>query len=155
HARPLQRHIDSSMMFHNCPPFRDVGAESTRTPFPSYRGDSYLTARSEQGPLRHLMHITTSTALCSRPCLSSGPKKGLINELLAARRAGSPRLLVQLSGRNSRNSSMTIAPIFSSTSPYEFFFPFHIALATVARRRKPLGIWLVRMKIGRINRPPP
>jgi len=38
HARPLQRHIDSSMMFRTCPPFRDVGVESTRTPFPSYRG---------------------------------------------------------------------------------------------------------------------
>src|SRR5262245_16196011 len=45
------------MVFHSCPPFRDVGAESTRTPFPILSGDSYLTARSEQGALRHLMHF--------------------------------------------------------------------------------------------------
>src|SRR5262249_17519247 len=49
--------IDSGMVFHSCPPFRDVGAESTRTPFPILSGDSYLTARSEQGALRHLMHF--------------------------------------------------------------------------------------------------
>jgi hypothetical protein len=39
---------------HSCPPFRDVGAESTCTPFSILSGDSYLTARSE-GPLRHVI----------------------------------------------------------------------------------------------------
>jgi hypothetical protein len=40
----FQRHVNSGMLFHTCPPF-------------AMSGRINLTAHSEQGPLRHLTHM--------------------------------------------------------------------------------------------------
>jgi hypothetical protein len=56
HARQFQRHVNSGMLFHTCPPFAMSG-RINRTLFPILSGDSYLTAHSEQGPLRHLTQL--------------------------------------------------------------------------------------------------
>ena len=55
-ARELQRDVDSDIVFHGCPPSKMPGADSTSRPrFIIYRGTATFTARSVQGPLRHLV----------------------------------------------------------------------------------------------------
>jgi hypothetical protein len=55
----FQRHVNSGMLFHTCPPFAMSG-RINRTLFPILSGDSCLTAHSEQGPLRHLTHMNAA-----------------------------------------------------------------------------------------------
>ena len=52
-AQQFQIHVDSGMVFHSCHAM--LGPKEPRISFSVLSGDSYLTARSEQGPLRHLM----------------------------------------------------------------------------------------------------
>src|SRR6516225_1669316 len=57
-ARELQRDVDSDIVFHGCPPSQMPGADSTSCPrFIIYRGTATFTARSVQGPLRHLANF--------------------------------------------------------------------------------------------------
>src|SRR5262249_25747914 len=54
-AREFQRDVDSDIVFHGCPPSPNVWGRLSRDPVSNiYRGTATFTARSVQGPLRHL-----------------------------------------------------------------------------------------------------
>src|SRR5262249_41333085 len=54
-AREFQRDVDSDIVFHRCPPSPNVWGRLSRDPVSNiYRGTATFTARSVQGPLRHL-----------------------------------------------------------------------------------------------------
>src|SRR5580704_5081411 len=112
---------DSGIVLHGCSPSPDAWADSTSWPrFIIYRRTVTLIARSEQGPIRHLIHRRGDRDRITEPA-----PRAPVRALLADRVISVGRLL---SLRRASQSALATDRISRPASSFPKTCPFHCSL---------------------------